>query len=389
MCGLVGVYGDLGITMESLFADLWRVDQLRGEDSAGVAVVPTRKAKPIILKGVATPSEIMKTQEWTQATSAFNILMMGHNRAATTGFVTEENAHPFKHGHITLTHNGTLLGKHRLIDHDKFKTDSEAITYNINKVGIAKTYKELDGAATLVWWDAKYQTLQIASNGKRPFHYAYTEDKDALIWASELWMIKKLCKRKKIKLYKDEVYVAIDHQHYTFRYDRQKKVISFTVAQLEEFKWINQATHVRTPHQGHNHTGGDINRHVPTNYFGGGGMGGYGIYDQWDEEWDAYGVGRAEPLNQDVRDCGHGTDPEDNVIDMFDFVEGDDGFPVWEKEFTTNGMSLAAFRQSYRICMVCHNTLWSDYESAVILSSHEACCASCASIGTQSGVKIV
>jgi len=371
MCGLVGVYGQLTNRMEGLFTDLWRVDQLRGIDGAGVAVVPVKKSKPDILKSLGGPDVLMDTKDWKDMMKNHNVLIMGHNRAATTGLVNDANCHPFKHGHITLTHNGTLVGKHRLDDAQDFPTDSEAITFNINKNGAEETYKILDGAATMVWWDAKYQTLCMASNGKRPFHYTYSEKKETLIWASELWMIRELCKRKKIVLYKDEIYKVTEHQLYTFKFNQKDKVISFVGKELEEFKHPTYQGSVY--YSGYSR--GRNNKTTPIMDqqfdFVSRGYGAFG-YDEWDA-WDQF----KEPLN---------IEKGDNVINLNQKTEGDD--PVWEKEFTTQGMSLADFRSNYKICMICRNRLWSDYATAVILSDHEACCASCASIGTQSGVRM-
>ncbi|MFW3388022.1 UNVERIFIED_CONTAM: hypothetical protein RF648_18655, partial [Kocuria sp. CPCC 205274] len=100
--------------------------------------------------------------------------LVGHNRYATMGEVVDRNAHPFQHGSITLVHNGTLDNQSLLPDHQKFAVDSENIAYSIDKIGIEETIKKLNGKFTLVWFDAKDQTLNFIRNKDRPFHFMET-----------------------------------------------------------------------------------------------------------------------------------------------------------------------------------------------------------------------
>ncbi|MCS5737398.1 class II glutamine amidotransferase, partial [Herbiconiux daphne] len=112
------------------------------------------------------------------------------------GEVVDRNAHPFQHGSITLVHNGTLDNQSLLPDHQKFAVDSENIAYSIDKIGIEETIKKLNGKFTLVWFDAKDQTLNFIRNKDRPFHFMETSSGD---WfgASEEDMLMWLSKRTK------------------------------------------------------------------------------------------------------------------------------------------------------------------------------------------------
>jgi hypothetical protein len=115
---------------------------------------------------------------------------VGHNRHATMGAKTAENAHPFQHEAVTLVHNGTMDDPSLLVDFRKFEVDSDNICYSINKVGIEETIKTMDGAYTLVWHDARDNTLNILRNSERPFHLLETvggdwlgaSEKEMLLW---------------------------------------------------------------------------------------------------------------------------------------------------------------------------------------------------------------
>lgn len=102
----------------------------------------------------------------------FPNFIFGHNRYATVGAINAENAHPFQHDHITMAHNGTLTDQSLLPDHTRFEVDSENVCYSIAKKGIDWTIQNLDGAFTLIWHDAKLNTVNIIRNDDRPFHLA-------------------------------------------------------------------------------------------------------------------------------------------------------------------------------------------------------------------------
>ena len=111
MCGLVGVISKYDKSYEDIKKHFLKyaiaVDTLRGEDSTGVMRMNEKgkvETNHSILPGiqyVSTKSfDNIKTDSWA---------IFGHNRAATRGSVSRENAHPFTFGDVTLMHNGTLF----------------------------------------------------------------------------------------------------------------------------------------------------------------------------------------------------------------------------------------------------------------------------------------
>jgi hypothetical protein len=186
MCGIVCLvskhkngffYPDLsGVFEQMLFADT-----LRGKDGTGVFYNVENKIKSLKIGGTA--ETFMATPEWSKAFQSIfqkGRFVVGHNRAATKGEKTTENAHPFQEGPITLVHNGTLNNHKHLAETE---VDSHAIAVSIAKEGIKETVKKISGAYTLVWSDAKQKTLNIIRNYQRPLWKF--ETKDFFLFCSE------------------------------------------------------------------------------------------------------------------------------------------------------------------------------------------------------------
>jgi hypothetical protein len=176
------------------FQNMLVCDSLRGEDSTGVfGIYKNRQAAT--LKVAAEPHMLFRCEEWqdfrTKAAQSMQIVV-GHNRYATRGAVSTENAHPFSEGKIVLVHNGTL---HNHKDFNKdVEVDSHAITHALNERPAKDVLKEIDGAFAFVWYDREQGKLFIARNSERPL--SFVETNGNIIFASEGSMLEFLANRK-------------------------------------------------------------------------------------------------------------------------------------------------------------------------------------------------
>jgi predicted glutamine amidotransferase len=235
MCGIVGYIGKHTIDAEKAFQDMLRVDVVRGADSTGVAFCNNNGASAIV-KFPALPDDLFCTKPFSKAWSKSWDCYIGHNRFATQGDITVENAHPFRHGHIIGVHNGTLRGKFRLDDANKFEVDSEALIYNIAKNGIEKTWNMTDGAAAVVYWNSKDKSLNFIRNSERPLLFARNEDASGIYFASEAWMIGACLHRNSIK--HQAIYITEPDKLYTLKLSKEE--VNITYKKLDPFSFRTQ-----------------------------------------------------------------------------------------------------------------------------------------------------
>lgn len=210
MCGIVGIISRRKNGFWNIHADIFtrmlEFNSIRGEDSTGMFGVNSR-GEVEILKGDADGYLFTHSSEYAKMAkkiiSSYNIVI-GHNRKATAGAVTPENAHPFQEGRIVVVHNGVVRNfdkfKKDITDASEVEVDSHALAHLLAKQDAQGALEQINGAFALVWYDSESETLNLARNDERPL--GLIEYDDMWIISSEfglpLWLNRRE-QRKEIK----------------------------------------------------------------------------------------------------------------------------------------------------------------------------------------------
>lgn len=216
MCGHCGVLGP-GINSWdlSVVKDLLTVSTLRGEDGTGVLqgkaenwfgvqridyVIEKMAAQALYYKWYHARAKEGNRRILSNISDNF---VCCHVRAATKGYVTDDNAHPFEFEKLVGMHNGTLRDKKY---EDKDKTDSELMFKDMDERGIIPVLEQLDpwSAYACVIFSKEDGTISFVRNDQRTLYYSVHETRAVMYWASEIWMLKEMAARNTEKLYKDK-----------------------------------------------------------------------------------------------------------------------------------------------------------------------------------------
>ena len=198
MCGLLGMMSPfLTKGDQALFQTMLIAGHVRGTDGTGIAVVDSNYNTQIF-KSQLPSYELVSSksyQQWCSKSITNTVkVLMGHNRAATRGVVSNENSHPFIRDHIILSMNGTVTNQTLLPDHKKFTVDSDNVAHSIATIGIDETIKKLSGGFCLTYIDMKENTMNFIRNDGRPF--TLIKSNSDWFWASEEKMLDWILSRR-------------------------------------------------------------------------------------------------------------------------------------------------------------------------------------------------
>jgi len=263
MCGIVGYMVKISNNKyQDFFQQSLYVDALRGMHGTGLFQVHERTGEINGIKRGLTATDFLdskKVEEHLRKLSS-SCIAVGHNRHATIGAHSNENAHPFFHGNIHLVHNGSLRSHHTLPDNKDFVVDSEMIAHSINKIGVEETLKLLNGSFALVWYDSAKKTLNMVRNSERPLFIGKNKDNTHILFASEAGMLRWIASRNGLEL--DTVEMVPDGKLHTFSFKEgmNEKEILTEVKDVEFYELPKSNYSYHNPNAGGYHPNVILNK---------------------------------------------------------------------------------------------------------------------------------
>lgn len=221
MCGIVGfvckAQNGFFKKQTDTFFQLLFADQLRGDDSTGLIYVEKDSGFGILKEAspAAWAVHSLENHDLLKLKMTWGKALIGHNRKATIGKITDETAHPFVVDKtFAMVHNGTLYNHRKLAD---TTVDSEALAQHL-KPHLGKTFDleafeksigEVDGAYAVAAYDQESHKVSLLRNAQRPL--AFVETDDAFVWASEGLMLSWILARCGYDLSKVKAEVLKEH----------------------------------------------------------------------------------------------------------------------------------------------------------------------------------
>lgn len=192
MCGIIGVLSTNSKNLAPLLIDSLSRLEYRGYDSAGIAIPNNGKSE--ILKCLGAPSENLKEPDFNHGQTVLSTIGIGHNRWATHGKPSIDNAHPHtdSYNKIAVVHNGTILNYENLKQElqsegviFKSETDTEVIPHLIAKYRVqganmedafASTINHLEGAFGILAFDSSEPNKLYTAKQGSPIVIGITDD---------------------------------------------------------------------------------------------------------------------------------------------------------------------------------------------------------------------
>lgn len=201
MCGIIALiskkltgFSELEL---KLFNQALYTNALRGADSTGIFSI-TKEGNIHLIKDNVDANTFLKSNDIKKEFENYYLnsrILVGHNRAATKGNITDKNAHPFLIKDTVLVHNGTIY-EHKLLANTE--TDSEAICSALSEKPYKEVLENISGAFALIFYKANEKKLYVIKNKERPLWIISTNEFDFICSEPKMgeWLYTRLYKKE-------------------------------------------------------------------------------------------------------------------------------------------------------------------------------------------------
>lgn len=244
MCGIVGFIGKkppvkyTGTEKKRfMWEGLYSV-ALRGMDATGIAFIRDAQKQPTVYKRALPAYDFLQSRMIDKILTDCDqsVAVLGHTRAATRGWISDENAHPFQFDHITLVHNGHVNNYRGLRAKTDSEVDSAHVAAALAERDELEVLSELSGDFAFVYHNAKEGTVNIARNDGRPLFWASVAGWDGYAFCSELEMLGFLLARQGLKIKEQQMVYPEPNFLYKFDITEAAKGVAYVAVPFPQKK---------------------------------------------------------------------------------------------------------------------------------------------------------
>lgn len=180
------------------------ISQERGTDSSGIAIATPNRYS--LLKNAVNSLCFLGQSDVQQMLGVYRkqpfINLIGHTRMATTGAITDDNAHPFRIGDYVFAHNGQINNFFNLQSTygTDYEVDSQIIGYLLSNNDEETVFeKKLSGWFTVPYFKVSDPTQLTIAKYSAPLSFGVLPNFQGIFYASDREYLKEALEYAGIK----------------------------------------------------------------------------------------------------------------------------------------------------------------------------------------------
>lgn len=221
MCGIFGLLVRKGADLNhakanALLAELYRLSESRGKESAGLHLYLPDVGQAWTLKGAQRATELLRSADYARLVNdqlgaamgsgdaaAQAVVMLAHSRLVTNGSAElPQNNQPVRSSHVTMIHNGICVNVDALwAAHPDLQrhaeVDTEVMAALVDQAcargagpaaATQAMFGQLKGAASVAWMHDQASAVTLATN-TGDLYYVDLLDQGFVVFASERYIL--------------------------------------------------------------------------------------------------------------------------------------------------------------------------------------------------------